>query len=161
MSSVVLNVTFDCRDAGAVVRIWEVVTWTSQGARASTGNDYWGGEPPDGSLPRLLFVTVPERKSIKSRVHLDLLPNDSGQEEEIARLLDLGATVVDDPSPFQPRGLDRYGGPRMQRVLRRGPSHLKPVGSVQPHGGPGDGAGSSSVRRQGNHLLGVAVSELV
>jgi hypothetical protein len=26
MSPVVLNVTFDCRDAGAVVRIWEVVT---------------------------------------------------------------------------------------------------------------------------------------
>jgi hypothetical protein len=26
MSSVVLNVTFDCRDAGAVARFWEAVT---------------------------------------------------------------------------------------------------------------------------------------
>jgi hypothetical protein len=87
------------------------------GSKSINGQRLLGGEPPDGSLPRLLTVTAPERKSIKNRVHLDLLPNDSGQEEEIARLLDLGATVVDDPSPFQPLGLDRYGGSPIQRVL--------------------------------------------
>lgn len=59
---------------------------------------------PGGSLPRLVFVTVPEEKSIKNRVHLDLLPNDSSQGDEVARLLDLGAHIVDDRRRSDPGG---------------------------------------------------------
>ena len=69
------------------------------------GNDYWVVGPPDGSLPRLVFVTVPEKKSSKNRVHLDLLPKDSAsQEEEVARLVGLGASVVDDRRDSSPGG---------------------------------------------------------
>ena len=104
MGSLVLNVTFDCRDAGAVARFWEAVTGYPKELLHRPGNDHWVVSPPDGSLPRLVFVTVPEEKSIKNRMHLDLLPNDASQEDEIARLLDLGASVVDDRRRSEPGG---------------------------------------------------------
>ncbi|MFE7440326.1 VOC family protein [Streptomyces chartreusis] len=44
----------------------------------------------------LLFVTVPEPKTVKNRVHLDLQPNDRTRDEEVERVLALGATLVDD-----------------------------------------------------------------
>ena len=104
MSSRVLNVTIDCQDAGAVAQFWEAVTGHPKKQVHQPGNDYWVVGPPDGSLPRLVFVTVPEKKSTKNRVHLDLLPSDSSQEEEVARLLDLGASLVDDRRRSDPGG---------------------------------------------------------
>ena len=51
---------------------------------------------PDGAT-RLLFIEVPEAKQVKNRVHLDLEPAAGGtRDQELARLLELGATVVDD-----------------------------------------------------------------
>jgi hypothetical protein len=50
---------------------------------------------PDGG-PVLLFGPVPEGKSGKNRVHLDLQPTDRSRDEEVARLLELGATQVAD-----------------------------------------------------------------
>ena len=49
--------------------------------------------------PRLYFVKVPEGKIVKNRVHLDIMPNDRTQDEEIARLRRLGATIVSDRRP--------------------------------------------------------------
>lgn len=51
-------------------------------------------EPPaasreDGVVPDLLFLRVPEEKSGKNRLHLDLRPSD--QDLEVARLESLGA----------------------------------------------------------------------
>jgi glyoxalase superfamily protein len=66
MSSLVLNVTFDCRDAGAVAEFWEAVTGHPKELKHQPGNDYWVVGPPEGSLPRLVFVTVPEEKSTKN-----------------------------------------------------------------------------------------------
>ena len=51
------------------------------------------GSPEDGIVPDLLFLRVPEGKSAKNRLHLDLRPTD--QAAEIARLEDLGARRVD------------------------------------------------------------------
>ena len=105
MSSLVLNITFDCLDARSVAQFWEAVTGHPSELQRQPGNDYWVVGPPDGSLPRLLFVTVPERKATKNRVHLDLLPKDAAsQEDEVARLLDLGARVVDDRRDSSPGG---------------------------------------------------------
>ena len=44
----------------------------------------------------LLFIQVPEGKSGKNRVHLDLQPQDRTRDEEIERLLTFGATLLDD-----------------------------------------------------------------
>jgi hypothetical protein len=48
--------------------------------------------PPDGG-PTLLFVPVPEGKTVKNRVHLDFTPDD--QQAEVDRLVGLGARHVD------------------------------------------------------------------
>lgn len=44
----------------------------------------------------LLFIEVPEHKTIKNRIHFDLRPTDRTQDEEYERLLGLGATLVTD-----------------------------------------------------------------
>ena len=105
MSALVLNITFDCLDARSVAQFWEAVTGYPSELQHQPGNDYWVVGPPDESLPRLVFVTVPEKKSTKNRVHLDLLPKDSAsQEEEVARLLGLGAGIIDDRRHASPGG---------------------------------------------------------
>ena len=51
------------------------------------------GSPEDGVAPDLLFLRVPEEKSGRSRLHLDLRPVD--QAAEVARLEGLGARRAD------------------------------------------------------------------
>ena len=58
----------------------------------------WVVEPPEGSredcvVADLLFIKVPEPKTSKNRLHLDLRPEH--QFTEVARLEGLGATRVD------------------------------------------------------------------
>ena len=50
---------------------------------------------PDGQ-GRVLFIEVPEAKSIKNRLHFDLRPTDRTREQEVEHLLDHGATLVAD-----------------------------------------------------------------
>jgi hypothetical protein len=45
--------------------------------------------------PTLFFSRVPESKAVKNRLHIDVSPVDCGQEEEVERLLALGARHVD------------------------------------------------------------------
>ena len=52
----------------------------------------------------MVFVTVPERKVVKNRVHIDVMPINGDQDEEVNRLLGLGATVVDDRRKLDPGG---------------------------------------------------------
>lgn len=52
--------------------------------------------PPDRRGPGLVFVPVPEGKTVKNRLHLDLAPRErDDQQAEVQRLIDLGATRVD------------------------------------------------------------------
>lgn len=51
------------------------------------------GSSEDGICPDLLFLRVPEGKSVKNRLHLDLRPED--QAAEVARLEGLGARRAD------------------------------------------------------------------
>jgi hypothetical protein len=45
--------------------------------------------------PTLVFVPVPDDKVVKNRVHIDLSPIDRTPEQEVERLIDLGARRVD------------------------------------------------------------------
>ena len=45
---------------------------------------------------RLLFIEVPEPKSVKNRIHLDLRPLTGTRDEELERVKTLGATQVSD-----------------------------------------------------------------
>ena len=49
--------------------------------------------PTSDQLPGLLFVRVPEAKTVKNRLHLDFRPDN--RDLEVDRLLALGATRVD------------------------------------------------------------------
>ncbi|WP_028654617.1 VOC family protein [Nocardioides sp. J54] len=45
---------------------------------------------------QLLFIEVPDAKSVKNRVHLDLRPRERTRDEEVEWLLGYGATQVAD-----------------------------------------------------------------
>jgi hypothetical protein len=47
---------------------------------------------PAGVAPRLLFQHVPESKTVKNRVHLDLHVGDERRDAEVERLTALGAS---------------------------------------------------------------------
>lgn len=51
-------------------------------------------ERADGGVPRIFFQLVPEGKTVKNRVHVDLAAHDA--TAEIDRLQDLGARVAAD-----------------------------------------------------------------
>jgi hypothetical protein len=93
MTSSVRHVTVDCADAYRLGTFWAEVLG------ASVGEDDHPGDPevlvttPAASL---LFIAVPEAKTVKNRVHLDLQPQDRTRDEEVERLLALGATLVAD-----------------------------------------------------------------
>lgn len=59
--------------------------------------EYWissTGEPW-APPPVLVFVRVPEPKTVKNRVHIDVNPSGADQAAELQRLLSLGARHVD------------------------------------------------------------------
>jgi predicted enzyme related to lactoylglutathione lyase len=92
MRSVVSHVTVDCRDPYALGLFWAAAL------HGRLQDDDQPGDPEalvtHGGTP-LLLVQVPDGKIGKNRVHLDLTPV-LPREEEVARLVDLGATVVAD-----------------------------------------------------------------
>ncbi|MFF9342090.1 MULTISPECIES: VOC family protein [unclassified Streptomyces] len=93
MSSLVRHVTIDCADAYALARFWAEVL------DGKVSDDDRPGDPEalvESEGAGLLFIRVPEPKSVKNRVHLDLQPRDRTRDEEVERLLALGATLVGD-----------------------------------------------------------------
>jgi hypothetical protein len=91
------NITFDCAEPYVLASFWAQVT----GYQEDPEGPNEPGDPegylvgPDGQ-PNLLFIAVPEPKTVKNRVHLDLQPDDRTRDEEVERLLGIGATMVAD-----------------------------------------------------------------
>ncbi len=84
----------DSRDPGSLASFWtDVLGW-----RRTYDSDHEvvleppKGSPEDGVAPDLLFLRVPEEKSVKNRLHLDLRPDD--QDAEVRRVEGLGARRV-------------------------------------------------------------------
>ncbi|WP_372697662.1 VOC family protein [Arthrobacter sp. JSM 101049] len=97
MTALISHTSFDCRDAYALSLFWAGILGFSPDADNPDGP---GDEEcmifsPDGTQ-RLLFIEVPEPKQVKNRLHLDLVPAEGTRDQELARLLELEATVVDD-----------------------------------------------------------------
>ena len=88
------NITFDCTDARALARFWSQLTgW----------NVYFDDDPEVVVAPSypydgtgLLFIPVPEGKTAKNRVHLDVQPVDLTRDEAVTQALTLGARVLED-----------------------------------------------------------------
>jgi catechol 2,3-dioxygenase-like lactoylglutathione lyase family enzyme len=97
MSSRISHTTFDCHDAYALSSFWAKVlqfTDVPDDPNEPGDEECMIIDPREGQ--RLLFIEVPDAKQVKNRVHLDLVPIDRTRDEEIERVLALGATPVDD-----------------------------------------------------------------
>ena len=97
MVSRMLAVAVDCRDAERCVTFWCAALGTEVEGRWTDahGVEYVQIGTGDGG-PLLLFQPVPEARSGKNRLHLDLAPATGTQEAEVERLVGLGATRLSD-----------------------------------------------------------------
>ncbi|MER6753864.1 VOC family protein [Micromonospora echinofusca] len=94
MSARIHNVSIDCRDTYALAGFWAQVFDCPRQPDDFPGDPEAMLLPPGG--PEVLFVAVPEGRQVKNRLHLDLEPVDRTRDEEVARLLAIGATQVAD-----------------------------------------------------------------
>ena len=101
MTSKFTELAIDCADPSGLARFWcSVLDYEVQdegdgivtiGPPAVPEGKNRAGPVP----PTLTFAHVPERKTVKNRLHLDINPTDRGQDEEVRRLVDLGARYAD------------------------------------------------------------------
>ena len=83
------NIVIDCDDPERIAGFWsQALGLPRQGPH---DGEWW--LEPGGHHPDILFLKVPEAKSVKNRVHLDLRPDD--QAAEVERLIGLGARLID------------------------------------------------------------------
>jgi Glyoxalase-like domain len=105
MTSKFTELAIDCADPSGLARFWcSVLGYEVQdeddgvvaigSPMVPEGKNHLGPVPPT-----LTFAHVPEGKTVKNRLHIDVNPTDRSQDEEIARLIGLGATVVNDNRP--------------------------------------------------------------
>lgn len=122
-----VQVTFDCSDPAALAAFWAEAlgyevqppppgfdSWDAAldafGVPAEERNSRSAVIDPDGNGPRVFFQRVPEGKSVKNRLHLDVrsAPGLSGEtrmtalEDACARLTTLGAVRLRRIEPKPP-----------------------------------------------------------
>ena len=94
------EVVVDCRDPRALVGFWAAALRAVPVVRT----DEWAYVDSDLLGTRLAFQRVPEIKTGKNRVHLDLEVDDIAQERDRLSALGafaLGDVVIDEQGPFQ------------------------------------------------------------
>lgn len=87
----VASVTFDCRDPRMLASFWASALGYVAGTESD--EDVATVEDPRDRDVELVFVRVPEARTAKNRVHLDLGTNE--MEAEVRRLVALGADRVE------------------------------------------------------------------
>lgn len=97
MNARIRHVTIDCHDPIAQATFWAHVL----GYIEEPDNPNEPDDPealiidPLDRHPGVLFISVPETKTIKNRVHLDLVP-ELARDVTVDELVGRGATIVDD-----------------------------------------------------------------
>jgi len=101
MSSSLVGVAVDCADPLTLAQFWaDVLGW--QVAEDSTpGHAILLAGRTDAGSPLVVFNVVPEPKTVKNRLHLDLISDTFAAETE--RLLSLGARKLRDVQTDQAR----------------------------------------------------------
>jgi hypothetical protein len=113
------QVTFDAADPGALAEFWAVAldyavqpppdgfdSWEDFAVKVGIPREKWNDVSavvdPAGEGPRMLFLRVPEGKTAKNRLHLDVSVGgeyDDGRwgrvEEHVEVLVKAGATIVE------------------------------------------------------------------
>ncbi|SEN69699.1 VOC family protein [Nonomuraea pusilla] len=88
-------VTVDAADPYAIASWWSEATGIPVDEESKPGDEEVLIRTPGGLM--LLFIRVPEGKTVKNRVHLDVNGADGRtRDEEVERLLGLGATLHED-----------------------------------------------------------------
>jgi hypothetical protein len=100
------DVVFDCRHPASIARFWaaaldgyEVAPYDEAELARLRANGIFDPEDDPtvlveapGTSPRIFFQLVPEGKTVKNRVHLDL--KSAAVSDEVARLRELGASLM-------------------------------------------------------------------
>jgi predicted enzyme related to lactoylglutathione lyase len=94
MASLIQNITVDCADPFTLAQFWSAVLDLPVDPENEAGDDEVG-IPLDEHGRELLFIKVPEPKTVKNRLHLCLEPLQP-REVEVERLLARGASLMDD-----------------------------------------------------------------
>jgi hypothetical protein len=127
MTTRTVQITFDCADPGALASFWAsalgyqlqepppgFASWDealdAMGVPATERNRASAVLDPAGVGPRLFFQRVPEGKTVKNRVHIDVraapgLEGDARMaalEVEAARLAGIGASRLERHEPAPP-----------------------------------------------------------
>ncbi|WP_166352531.1 VOC family protein [Phytoactinopolyspora limicola] len=101
MASKFTELAIDCADPRSLAGFWcSVLGYEVQ---EEADDIVFIGSPtvPEGKNrpgpvpPTLTFARVPEGKIVKNRLHIDVNPTDREQDDEVRRLIDLGARRVD------------------------------------------------------------------
>ena len=96
MTSRIGQLTFDCTAWEPLVDFWTAVGFVEDPDNPNSPGDPEGFlRAADGGIG-LLFIPVPEGKTVKNRAHLDLVPTDRTRDEEVERLIGLGASQFAD-----------------------------------------------------------------
>jgi hypothetical protein len=100
MTSKLTELAIDCTDPVGLARFWCAVLGyevqdQDDGLVTIGPRDVVGEGAPGPVPPTLTFAHVPEPKTAKNRLHLDVSPADREQDEEVRRLVELGARHVD------------------------------------------------------------------
>nr|WQM80035.1 VOC family protein [Streptomyces sp.] len=101
MASKFTELAIDCADPDALAGFWcavlDYVVQDEEDGLVTIGSP----AVPEGRNrrgpvpPTLTFARVPEGKTVKNRLHIDVNPTDRERDEEVRRLLDLGARHAD------------------------------------------------------------------
>ena len=105
MTSRLTECVVDCADPAALSRFWAAVLGYEVLDESADLVEIGHGGPSDAervadfrsgpAVPTLVFIRVPEPKTVKNRLHLDVSPIDSDQDSEVSRLEALGAKRTD------------------------------------------------------------------
>jgi hypothetical protein len=94
MSNTFFSLAVDCHDAAVLARFWGEVLGREVGEDPTPEEAVLEPDPDSVHGPRVVFHRVPEAKTVKNRLHFDLISAEF--ETETQRLVGLGARPLRD-----------------------------------------------------------------
>lgn len=101
MTSRFTELTVDCHDPHKLAEFWCAVLGWRVMADDDEDVEIASWEPTVAAIrhgqcpPTILFTKTPDDKMVKNRLHLDLSPVSGSRDDEVARLIALGARPAD------------------------------------------------------------------
>ena len=93
MGSTFTELIVDAADPQRLAEFWMgVLGWQPTGQYGDGAVEI---ADPGGGRPSLTFLPSTEPKTMKNRLHIDVNPTGRGQDEEVERLIALGARRID------------------------------------------------------------------